>query len=581
VPDNIDNLVKQAKKAYHLGKRRKGADLLDQVLKKDFNHQGAWKELHREYGAGRSFTSFQLEFTERYYPDRISYLNGPDRLTPPPSKDKRSWFRRIFSPSRGNSDESDAGDQFTETVSAVSNPQVIAPEPVQPRSPYTGMQTLKKSEPAKPQISSVQAAKSASVLSTADGDHISATIESDENTIRVMVVDDIQQTRENVIRSLKFQPQIEIVATASNGAQAIEFARNTKPDVVLMDVNMPDMDGITATTGVKKAVPYTQVIILTVQDDVDYMRKAMLAGARDFLTKPPMIDDLIQAVEGAAAIARTEKSKTIQASRIARTTAHPVARRGHIITVYGPKGGVGCTTIASNLAVALADDETRVVLVDADLLYGDVAVYFNEHSVNTLADLTPRAQDLDTEVVEDVLISHSTGVKLLSAPRPADAEEINPGQFSDVIKYLRTMFTYVIIDTSTKLSDITIAALDASDLLVLITGHGIPDISRTQKFLDLLPLLKFDPNNTVVVMNQYDKRINISPEKVAKSFNKEIPVVVPKDDRIVIPSVNRGEPFMLRSGIMSQPIGQAMRSLAVLVSKRIKAIAEKPEPVGY
>ena len=396
-----------------------------------------------------------------------------------------------------------------------------------------------------------------------------------------MVVDDIQQTRENVIRSLNFHPNIEIVATASNGEQAIEFARKTKPDVVLMDVNMPDMDGITATTGVKKVVPYTQVIILTVQDDVDYMRKAMLAGARDFLTKPPMIDDLIQAVEGASAIARTERSKTIQASRIARSVAQPVTRRGHIITIYGPKGGVGCTTIASNLAVALSDDETRVVLVDADLLYGDVAVYFNEHSVNTLADLTPRAQDLDPEVIEDVLITHSSGVKLLSAPRPEDAEEINSGQFSDLINYLRTMFTYVIIDTSTKLSDITIAALDASDLLILITGHGIPDISRTQKSLDLLPLLKFDPENTVVVMNQYDKRINISPEKVAKSFNKEIPVVFPKDDRIVIPSVNRGEPFMLRSGIMSRPIGKAMRSLAALVRKRIKALIEKPEPVGY
>lgn len=581
MPDNLNNLVKQAKKAYRKGKRRKAADLLDQVLKKDFNHQGAWKELHREYGAGRSFSTFQLEFTERYYPDRISYLSDPDRFTPPPSKGKRSWFRRIFSPLSRNSNESDAGETLAETVATVSNPQVIAPEPVQPRSPGTGTKPLELSEPEKPQFASSQTAKSTAAISAADGSRTPAVTDSDENTIRVMVVDDIQQTRENVIRSLKFQPQIEIVATASNGEQAIKYARNTKPDVVLMDVNMPDMDGITATTGVKKAVPFTQVIILTVQDDVDYMRKAMLAGARDFLTKPPMIDDLIQAVEGAAAIARTEKSKTIQASRIARTAAYPVARRGYMITVYGPKGGVGCTTIASNLAVALVDDESSVVLVDADLLYGDVAVYFNEHSVNTLADLAPRAQDLDPEVVGDVLISHSSGVKLLSAPRPVDAEEINPEQFSDLIKYLRTMFTYVVIDTSTKLSDITIAALDASDLLVLITGHGIPDISRTQKFLELLPLLNFDPENTVVVMNQYDKRINISPEKVAKSFNKEISVVLPKEDRIVIPSVNRGEPFMLRGGIKSRRIGQAMRSLASLVRKRIKALAEKPEPVGY
>ncbi len=575
MPENINNLVKQAKKAYRQGKRRKGADLLDQVLKRDFNHQDAWKELHREYGAGRSFKTFQLEFTERYYPDRISYLTDREHLPLPP-KEKQSWFRRIFSFSSRNSNESNTLERPAETISAVSNLRVIAPEQVNPLSPVAENAPIIQAEPEKPRVSS-----SATAAPAADRSLSPVDSDSDENSIRVMVVDDIQQTRENVIRSLKFKPEIEIVATASNGAQAIDFARKTKPDVILMDVNMPDMDGITATTGVKKAVPYTQVIILTVQDDVDYMRKAMLAGARDFITKPPMIDDLIQAVEGAAAIARTEKSKTIQASRLSRTVAHPVATQGHIITVYGPKGGVGCTTIASNLAVELAKDEADVVLVDADLLYGDVAVYFNEHSVNSLADLTPRAQELDPEVIDDVLITHSSGVKLLSAPRPVDVEEINPGQFSDLIKYLRSMFTYVIVDTSTKLSDITIAALDASDLLILITGHGIPDISRTQKFLDLLPLLNFDSENTVVVMNQYDKRINISPDKVAKSFNKEIPVVFPKDDPIVIPSVNRGEPYMLRGGIMSRPIGQAMRSLASLVQKRIKALIEKPEPVGY
>jgi len=88
------------------------------------------------------------------------------------------------------------------------------------------------------------------------------------------VVDDITQTRETVIRSLRFQDDIDVIGTATNGIQAIQTAKQLQPDVIVMDVNMPDMDGITATAAIKRDVPATEIIILTVQDDVDYLRKS-------------------------------------------------------------------------------------------------------------------------------------------------------------------------------------------------------------------------------------------------------------------------------------------------------------------
>ena len=77
---------------------------------------------------------------------------------------------------------------------------------------------------------------------------------------------------------------------------------------------------------------------------------------------------------------------------------------GKVITVYGPKGGIGTTTLATNLAVALQGPDTRVVIVDGNLQYGDVAVFHNEQPRNTILDLTPRANELDPDIIKEVLI---------------------------------------------------------------------------------------------------------------------------------------------------------------------------------
>jgi pilus assembly protein CpaE len=105
--------------------------------------------------------------------------------------------------------------------------------------------------------------------------------------IRVLIVDDIAETRENIRKLLQFEPDIEVVGMARTGREGIQLAKETRPNVVLMDINMPDMDGIQATEVIVKEVPSAQIIIVSVQSDTDYLRRAMLAGARDFLSKPP------------------------------------------------------------------------------------------------------------------------------------------------------------------------------------------------------------------------------------------------------------------------------------------------------
>jgi len=396
------------------------------------------------------------------------------------------------------------------------------------------------------------------------------------NKIRVMIVDDVSETRENVRKLLQFEADVDVVGVARTGKEAIQLSQELNPDVVLMDINIPDMDGISATEAIHSKQPAVQVVILSVQSDQNYMRRAMLAGARDFLTKPPMGDELISAIRRAGAMAQSERSKSAQVqvapiSGNVGVIAGYGASKGKIVTIYSPKGGVGCTTLAVNLALTLHNEDTPVVLVDGNLQFGDVAVFINEQGKNTIIDLAPRADELDPEIVEEVMLKHaSSGLHVLAAPsRPEYAEKVSSGQFTKVLEYLRQLYAYVIVDTASLLTDVTLSAIDVSDLVVLVTTQDIPAIKNCRLFLDLLQTLGIERERILFVMNRFDKRINITPERVTENLKQEIVSVIPFDEQTTTKAVNRGVPFVLDS--KNQPAARGIFSLAESVRARVAA----------
>jgi len=391
--------------------------------------------------------------------------------------------------------------------------------------------------------------------------------------IRIIIVDDIAETRENIRRLLQFENDIEVIGSARTGREGIELSRETKPDVILMDINMPDMDGITATELIRRSNPFIQIVILSVQGDPNYMRRAMLAGARDFLTKPPAVDELTAAIRRAGKMAHDERAKSSPQAQVSSSGAVSLAATsagyGKVIVVYSPKGGTGCTTLAINLAVTLQNNETPVALVDGNLQFGDIAVFLNEQSKNSVIDLAPRAEELDPEIIEEVMVKHNaSGVMVLASPsRPEYAENVVPDQFTKVLQYLRRMFSYVIVDAASSLTDVTLSAIDTSDAVILITTQDIPSIKNARLFLDLVDALKINRRRILFVMNKFDKRIGITPEKIGESFKQEIVAVLPVDERVIIPSINRGVPFML--GDHSRPISRSYLSLAEVLRQRL------------
>lgn len=401
--------------------------------------------------------------------------------------------------------------------------------------------------------------------------------------IRVLIVDDVAETRENIRKLLQFESDVEVVGAARSGNEGIQLAAELDPDAILMDINMPDVDGITATEQIRQRMPHIQVVILSVQSDQNYMRRAMLAGARDFLTKPPMGDELISAVRRAGEMSRAERSKSAGARvapssmASAMTPSMPAGlplSRGKVVTVYSPKGGTGCTTIAVNLALALHNDDTRAVIVDGKLQYGDVAIFFNEQGKNTIFDLAPRADELEPEIVDGVLLKHaSSGIRILAAPtRLEQAEKVTAEQFTKLVDYLRQMYAYVVVDVSGQLNDTAIAAIDLSDAIVLLTTQDIPAIKNARLFLDVLQTLGVNRDRIVFAMNRFDKRIPITAERVGENLKQEIAATIPLDERAAIPAVNRGVPFMLDN--KTQPIARGIYSLAEVVRARVSVREE-------
>jgi DNA-binding NarL/FixJ family response regulator len=116
-------------------------------------------------------------------------------------------------------------------------------------------------------------------------------------TIRVLIVDDQALMRETLRSFLEGLPGVEVIGEAENGRVAVQLARDTKPTVVVMDVIMPETDGIAATRIITAEMPEVKVIVLSMQYDESYRETLRQAGASCFLSKDSAFDELARAIK--------------------------------------------------------------------------------------------------------------------------------------------------------------------------------------------------------------------------------------------------------------------------------------------
>jgi len=376
--------------------------------------------------------------------------------------------------------------------------------------------------------------------------------------IKVLIVDDIPETRDHLTKLLGFESDVEVVGAAAGGPEAIQMATASKPDVVLMDINMPGMDGITATERLAADVPTAAVIMMSVQGEADYLRRSMLAGAREFLVKPFSSDELTASIRQVWAREREKLSRFAPVVAASQEISNGSGEPASVVSVFSPKGGVGRTTVAVNLAVAAAQTGKRVALVDASFQFGDVGVLLNLNPRNkSIADLAGELQTGEAESLDTFMITHSSGVKvLLAPPSPEQAELIGPSAVKKVLNGLRASFELIVVDCPSSFNEPTLAVLDESDLILTLLTLEITSVKNMRLFLEVCDQLGYGPDKIRLVLNRADSTLGIRVADVEHSIGRKVDHTIVSDGRSVVYALNRGVPFFLsnREAQVSQDI---------------------------
>ena len=388
--------------------------------------------------------------------------------------------------------------------------------------------------------------------------------------ITVLLVDDIPETRENIKKLLAFEPDFKVIGSVGTGRDAVAQAKILKPNIVIMDINMPDMDGIQATNEITKAVPTVAVIMMSVQNDPDYLRKAMLAGARNFLTKPIDTDELYNTIRTVYVRNKplAERYATLEAGQPLDLGRKPASegsgdRAGHIIVVYSPQGGAGSTTIATNLASGLMKKGIRVLLVDADTQFGDVGVFLKIPATSTLSDMVAKVEDLDTEFFDSAVSTHESGLKVLLGPqRPEFADEVDskPKAVAKMIEKVAPHYDFIVVDTSHHIDDMLLSLMDLATKIILVGTPTLTGVKNVRFMLDLFDKLNYPANKTVLCLNRMEderarQRVTIATDIIEKHLKRRVEAKIPADERVVFPTSSttrswerraKKKPFMRR-----------------------------------
>ena len=404
--------------------------------------------------------------------------------------------------------------------------------------------------------------------------------------ITLLIVDDISETRENLRKLLYFEPDIEIIGMAASGREAIDKAKALQPNIVLMDINMPDMDGITASQQIGRVAPVCQVIMMSVQSEADYLRRSMLAGAMDFLTKPFTSEELSSSIHrvyemGASRRAAAPAGAAAGEGMAAGPEAGAPARRtqpgGKLLLVYSPKGGTGCSTVAINLAVALQQvTSKKVALVDASLQFGDVAVLLDLRGSHSITDAVAQINTLEVDQLVALMSPHQSGVKVLPAPRsPEMAETVTSEHLKTIIGLLRREFAYIILDTWRYLDDTVLSTMELADRILVVMAPEVPSLKSTKQLFDTVEALQLSTDRIDLVLNQVFSREGIRPENVEENLKHPVAMQLPFDTRIVRQAANRGLPL-----IMIEPNHPLSQSFVVLARQEVAALEPQPAPTA-
>ena len=300
---------------------------------------------------------------------------------------------------------------------------------------------------------------------------------------------------------------------------------------------------------VRQDRPEVSVILLRRRLEVAVLAQALRAGFREVVAS----DDLTSLSDAC------RRSLEISHHLAGVSGVAPV-REGKVIVVFNAKGGCGKTTISTNLGAYMASTGARVLLVDLDLAFGDVAISLQLRPAASMGDLVAMAGHIDEQGLASVVTKHESGLDTVCAPnQPGEADRISGPLVTEMLRVARRCYEYIIIDTPPAFSEHVLAAFDLSDMAVLLATLDIPAVKNLRLTLDTLDLLGHPRDARIVILNRSDAKVGLHTEDVVAAIKQPIAAMIPSSAHVPA-SVNRGVPIMLDEP--KHPVSLAMRAFA-------------------
>jgi pilus assembly protein CpaE len=379
------------------------------------------------------------------------------------------------------------------------------------------------------------------------------------DTIRILVTLAEHANPQLVEQALQGDSSLEVVGYAEHLDDWQEFLQ--QPGDIVVVASYGHDDGVTGMVDYAvKHRPDRPVVVMSEASPNGFLRQAFEAGADDVITLPQPAEQVAFTLQ--KVIARR------------RGLAVPGRATASLVAVLGPKGGTGKTLVATNLAVALAQRDANVVLVDLDLQFGDIGLALGLSPERTMYDLMRSGPPFDHEKLDRHLMRHSSGVKVLIAPtRPDQASAVSIEFLRDIYASLRTMCDAVIVDTPPGFTPEVIATIDVSTEVCMVGMLDSLSLKNTKLGLETLDLMGYETDHVSLVLNRADSRVGITPDDVSTIVGRGPDVSIPSD-REIPRSVNEGTPIV--AARQSSGAAKAFRSLA---DRYAKPQAPGPEPL--
>lgn len=371
--------------------------------------------------------------------------------------------------------------------------------------------------------------------------------------LSIMIVSSESETA-GVFRNIS---EVEVSTANIHDDSWPDLLRRQAPDVLMIELS-PKSD-MSAALGrierLKSEFPGLSIFAQSSSKAPELIIASMRAGAQEFFTRPINEHELSQAIE------RARKRKDMMTGR---------GRSGKLITVFSKVGGSGVTTLAVNLGVSLAQvSGKRSALLELNLQHGDAASVLNLKPKYSILDACDSADRVSSDKLQSCMTHHEAGLSVLSEPpHPAASEEVSAGQVQQILLQLRSMYPYVVVDTPHIFEPRSLAAMDLSDMVIVVMVATVTSVRSTKKVLEVFREMGYSPDKVRLVVNRVGRADRINPQELRETLNYPTFWTIPNNYRAVIDAINSGVPLTAQKRLSN-------------VAKNIIELAEMVNRINY